>query len=68
MGVTPAGVVQTVTQAVKCSRHALSHLHCPEGAVVVVAQGGEEEGERVKDGQGALQPGGRASAVMRKRA
>ena len=40
-----------------------------EGAVVVVAQGGgEEEGDRMKDGQGALQPGGRASAVMRKRA
>ena len=27
MGVTPARVVQTVTQAVKCSRHALSHLN-----------------------------------------
>jgi hypothetical protein len=38
-----------------------------QGAVVVVAQGGDEEGERVKDGQGALQPGGRASAVMGKR-
>ena len=29
--------------------------------------GSEEEGELVEEGQGALQPGGRASAVIRKR-
>ena len=64
MGVTPAEVVQTMTQAARqCLRHALSHLIALTGAVVVVLQRGEGEGaagelagKRKREGELAHQP------------